>query len=120
MIRKLIAVLILVPLAIVIVVLAVANRQGVTISLDPISQARTLAVTLPLFLVILISLTLGVIVGGVAAWLKQSKWRRHARHAQAELRALRGEVEALRQRLEVTERGAPSLPSIAYRRPPAA
>src|SRR5256885_6245871 len=106
MIRKAIAALILIPLATVIVLLAVANREAVTISLDPfLSEPRLLAVSQPLFLVILFTLTAGVVIGGVASWLKQSKWRRTARRAQAEVRALRIETEALRQRLEFARRG---------------
>ena len=50
MIRKVVSALILVPLAIVIVVFAVANRQIVTVSLDPFDQAQSGSrVTLPLF-----------------------------------------------------------------------
>jgi hypothetical protein len=54
--------------------------------------------------------------------LRQGKWRRAARAAQAESRALRREVESLRQTLEA-ERAAEMrrvTPSIAYRPPPAA
>ena len=121
MISKAIAALVLIPLAIVIVLLAVANRQAVTISLDPfLSEPRVLAVSQPLFIVILFTLTAGVVIGGVASWLRQSKWRRTARRAQAEVRALRAETEALRQRLDSAERGGQPVGSIAYRRPPAA
>ncbi|HKG00037.1 MAG TPA: hypothetical protein VKB15_05380, partial [Xanthobacteraceae bacterium] len=56
----------------------------------------------------------------VASWLRQSKWRRTARRAQAEVRALRAETEALRQRLDSAERGGQPVGSLAYRRPPAA
>ena len=48
----------------------------------------------------------GVIVGGVAAWLRQSKWRRRARRAAAELKAARAEIETLRRRLEARGRAA--------------
>jgi uncharacterized integral membrane protein len=121
MIRRALAALVLIPLTILIVLLALGNRQGVTVSLDPfLAEPRALAVTLPLFMLILLVLTAGVVIGGVAAWLRQSKWRRSARHAQAELRQLRAETQALRERLDAAERPAQSLPSIAYRRPPAA
>jgi uncharacterized integral membrane protein len=121
MIRKTIAALVLIPLAIIIVLLAVANRQAVTISLDPfMSEPRVLAVSQPLFIVILFTLIAGVVIGGMASWLRQSKWRRTARRAQAEARALRGEAEALRERLHSAERGGQPAGSIAYRRPPAA
>ena len=119
MIRKVIAAFVLIPLAIVIVLLAMANRQTVTISLDPfLAETPALAVTQPLFLVILGAVIAGVVIGGVAAWLKQGKWRRTARAAQAEARALRAENSGLKERLAATEPAERSV--IAYRRPPAA
>jgi len=121
MIRNALAVLILIPLAALIVLLAVANREPVNLSLDPfMSEPRLLAVTMPLYIVILAALITGVLVGGVAAWLRQGKWRRHVRHTHTEIRALRAEHEALRARLDARDRSGPPLPSIAYRRPPAA
>jgi hypothetical protein len=41
----------------------------------------------------------GVVVGGIAAWLRQSKWRRAARRADAQARELRAEVDRLKRRL---------------------
>jgi hypothetical protein len=77
LLRKIVAALILVPLAIVIIAFAVANRQIVTVSLDPFSSnPPAAAVTLPLFALIIVLLILGVVIGGVAAWLRQGKWRR--------------------------------------------
>jgi uncharacterized integral membrane protein len=119
MIRSFVAALVLIPLAIVIVLLALANRQAVTLSLDPLmSDKPMLAVTQPLFVLLLAALLAGVIVGGIAAWLRQGKWRHAARRAQAEARAARAEADALKERLEAAERAA-GRPSIAYR-PPAA
>ena len=125
MLRKIGRALILVPLGILIVVLAVANRNAITISLDPFSSAApALSVTLPLFLVILLAVIAGVILGGTAAWFRQAKWRRTARHLSGRLRATEAELEAKR-RLEQSETGTPSgtvvsIRSVAYRRPPAA
>jgi hypothetical protein len=100
MIRKIVTALILVPLTIVIVAFAVANRQRVVVSLDPFDQAHpALSVALPLFALILVLVIGGVVVGGVAAWLRQGKWRRAARLAEAEARELRAEVSRLKQRL---------------------
>ena len=66
--RKIVAALILVPLAIVIIAFAVANRQVVTVSLDPFSAERPAAsLTLPLFALVIVLLILGVVIGGVAA-----------------------------------------------------
>lgn len=100
MIRKIVTALILVPLAIVLIAFAVANRQSVVVSLDPFDQAHPVqSLTVPLFALILALVIAGVIVGGIAAWLRQGKWRRAARLAQAEARELRAEVERLKQRL---------------------
>jgi hypothetical protein len=41
----------------------------------------------------------GVLVGGIAAWLRQGKWRRAARLADAQAHELRVEVDRLRRRL---------------------
>jgi uncharacterized integral membrane protein len=98
MIQKLISVLILVPLAVLFVVFAVANRQTVVVSFDPFDQVQPmLSVAMPLFALILLLAVGGVVVGGVAAWLGQGKWRWRARHFETEVRTLRGELDALRR-----------------------
>ena len=84
--RKFIAAIILIPLAILMVMFAVANRGSVAISLDPFSaNAPALTVHMPLFLLLLIALIVGVLAGGIAAWLRQAKWRRAARRLDREL-----------------------------------
>ncbi len=101
MLRKIVAALILVPLAIIIIAFAVANRQIVTVSLDPFSpELPAASVTLPLFALIIVLLILGVVIGGVAAWLRQSKWRRTARRLDREVDDLRSEVDALKHTAE--------------------
>jgi len=120
LIRNALAALVLLPVAIAIVMLATANRHRVTISLDPFSAAQpAIAMTKPLYLVILVAVLAGVIIGGVATWMGQGRWRRAARRARSEARALRAETEALKARLESAEQ-TPRRPAIAYRRPPAA
>ena len=99
MFRKIVAAIILVPLAVIIIAFAVANRQAVSVSFDPTSATSpAYVVHLPLFIVIFIVLILGVIVGGMAAWLNQSAWRRTARKLDTDMRALHDEIEALRRR----------------------
>ena len=100
MMRKIVGALILVPLAIAFLVFAVANRPAVVVSFDPFDQARpALTLTLPLFALVLALMIGGVIVGGIAAWLRQRKWRRAARRAQAQARDLRAEVDRLKRRM---------------------
>jgi hypothetical protein len=100
MLRRIVTALVLVPLAILLVAFAVANRQSVIISFDPLAPADpAYALVLPLFALILFLAIGGVVVGGVAAWLRQAKWRRAARLAQGEARELRAEVERLKRRV---------------------
>jgi uncharacterized integral membrane protein len=97
--RKIVTVIVVVPLAAVIIALAVANRQAVTVSFDPFSSTSpAYAATLPLFAVIFLVLILGVLVGGVAAWIRQGKWRRATRRLNGEVRALHDEIESIRRR----------------------
>jgi uncharacterized integral membrane protein len=103
LLRKIVAALILGPLAIIIIAFAVANRQIVTVSLDPFSTDQpAAALTLPLFGLVIVLLIVGVVIGGVAAWLRQSKWRRTARQLEREVGDLRGEVESLKGAAEPT------------------
>ncbi len=103
MLRKIIAALILVPLAIVIIAFAVANRQTVTVSFDPFSAERpAAAVTLPLFALVIVLLILGVVIGGSASWLRHGRWRRTARRLEREVSALRSGVDARKRRSEPT------------------
>lgn len=112
MLRRLVQILVVIPLAVVIVVFSVANRHPVTISLDPFGGAEpSLSLSPPLFLVILGSLFVGVIIGGAAAWISQGKWRRSARSAREEAARWRnraGEAE----REEAAAAGAPRLPAL--------
>ena len=93
--RRVLFLVILVPLAIVIVVLSVANRGPAIFSLDPFG-GNALSFSAPLFVFLFAALLLGIVVGGSAAWLRQGKWRQAARVERAEAMRLRGEVERLR------------------------
>jgi uncharacterized integral membrane protein len=112
-IRKIIAAIILVPLAVIIIAFAVANRQIVTVSLDPFSAEHPAAsLTLPLFALVIVLLVLGVLIGGIAAWLRQSKWRRTARRLEREIADLHIELEALKRSAGIPGTGidAPAAP----------
>ena len=122
LVRKIIAAVILVPLAVIIIAFAVANRQIVTVSLDPFSAEHPAAsLTLPLFALVIVLLILGVLIGGIAAWLRQSKWRRTARRLEREIADLHIEIEALKRTAGVstTSVNAPAaLPERLQLRPP--
>lgn len=112
MFRKIVTAVIVIPLAAVIIAFAVANRQTVTVSFDPFSQAApAYAATLPLFVLIFVLVIFGVIVGGIAAWLRQGKWRRAARKLDGDVRALHQELEVIRNRFSVEAPPADTAPS---------
>jgi uncharacterized integral membrane protein len=91
--------LIVVPLTIIIVAFAVANRQSVTVSFDPFSSASPVyGATLPLFVLIFLLVIFGVLLGGAAVWIGQTRWRRTARKLDGEVRSLHQELDAVRRR----------------------
>jgi uncharacterized integral membrane protein len=113
-IRKIIAAVILVPLAVIIIASAVANRQIVTVSLDPFSAEHPAAsLTLPLFALVIVLLVVGVLIGGIAAWLRQAKWRRTARRLEREIADLHIELETLKRNAGMSSGGinVPSAPA---------
>ena len=95
--RKFLTALILIPLALILVTFAVANRHFVTVSFDPFMAADpALSITLPLFLLLILVAAVGVIAGGCAVWFGQRHWRRAARRHEADARAARVELADLR------------------------
>jgi uncharacterized integral membrane protein len=95
--RKFLTALIVIPLGLILMVFAVANRHFVTVSFDPfVSNDPSFSVTLPLFLLLIVVAALGVLAGGCAVWFGQRHWRRAARRNDADARAARGELADLR------------------------
>ena len=125
MLRRFFVLFVLLPAAVVIVALAVANRGMVTVSFDPFSSTDPAYVAeVPLYELGFILLIAGVVIGGGAAWLKQRKWRRAVRRLEAEIRSLRAEADSLRRRAGLGPRTTLPAPldqtPQAVMRPPAA
>ncbi len=79
---KLATLLALFPAAAIAAALAVANRQAVSVRLDPFSSADlALSVVMPLFLVIFASFAFGVVVGGMTIGLQRKGRERRQRQA---------------------------------------
>ena len=96
--RKFFTALVLIPLGLIFVVFAVANRHSVTVSFDPFGS-RDSAFDLPpvpLFVIIITALILGVLAGGSATWFRQRRWRRAARQHEADARQMRAQLADLR------------------------
>ncbi|MGB3272995.1 MAG: LapA family protein [Xanthobacteraceae bacterium] len=114
--RKVVNILVVVPLAAIFVVFAVANRRLVTVSFDPFnSNDPSIGVTLPLFVVLIVVAILGVVAGSVASWLRHRRWRGEARRFEAEMRETRAELALLRE--QTREATAP--PALPYHGAPA-
>jgi uncharacterized integral membrane protein len=95
--RKFLNALVVIPLGVFFVIFAVANRHLVTVSFDPFNSATpTVAVTLPLFVVIIAVAMIGVVAGGMATWFRQGRWRRAARQHEADARQARTQLADLR------------------------
>jgi uncharacterized integral membrane protein len=95
--RRTLALLIVIPVAVLLVLLAIANRAPVSLSLDPFSRdTPALSFTAPLFVFILLAMMAGVVIGGIATWLKQGAHRRLERQYRREAERYRGETEQLK------------------------
>jgi uncharacterized integral membrane protein len=96
--RKFLTGLVLIPLGLIFVVFAVANRHLVTVSFDPFGAGDT-AFDLPptpLFAIIIAAMIVGVVAGGSATWFRQRRWRRAARQHEADARQARAQLAELR------------------------
>jgi uncharacterized integral membrane protein len=95
--RKFFTAVVLIPLGVIFVVFAVANRHLVTVSFDPFNSTDpSIAITLPLFVIIIAVAILGVVAGGCATWFRQRHWRRAARQHEADARQARSQLADLR------------------------
>jgi hypothetical protein len=94
---RVIAAIILVPLAVVLIALSVANRHPVSLSLDPFNGTTpAVEITAPLYIILFATAAIGIVIGGVGVWLGQGRWRRQARSLKRETRTLRRENEQFR------------------------
>jgi uncharacterized integral membrane protein len=106
--RKFLNLLVWVPLGLIFIVFAVANRHLVTVSLDPFNSSDpSLGFTLPLFVIIIAFAAVGVVAGGCATWFRQRRWRRAARQHETEAQQLRAQLADLRANTALAERRDP-------------
>ena len=98
--RKLVAALIVVPLGVLLVALSVVNRKPVTLGLNPFDAGSGFAIEAPFFLFLLGAFALGLLIGGLATWLSQGKWRKTARVEAREASTWRRQADRLEKELE--------------------
>ena len=111
--RTLFRLFVIVPIAIVLLMFAFANRHLVTVAFDPFAgnDIAGPAIRAPLFIVLILSAGVGVILGGVAAWFKQARLKRAVREAQAEAEEARAEAARLRREMLINPPARPATAS---------
>jgi nitrogen fixation-related uncharacterized protein len=94
MYNRFLLILVFVPLAIVLIALAVANRGLSAFTLDPFNPGNpALTIQLPLFVLLFAALAIGLVIGGAATWLKQGRYRKLARQRGQEVQILRDSAQ---------------------------
>jgi uncharacterized integral membrane protein len=87
-------------LGVVLITVALANRDPVTLHLLPTDVAAltgfSWSLTLPLFLVVFAALVAGIMVGFVWEWLREHRHRAEADYQRRQSTRLEREVKALR------------------------
>jgi uncharacterized integral membrane protein len=100
MVKKIAGWLVLVPLSVILIGFALANRQLVSLNFNPFNPTTGLAAPgagVPMFLVLYAVLLVGVVLGGLATWLAQGPHRQRERHWRREAQQLTREIEKLRR-----------------------
>ena len=95
------------PLMVVAVTFAIANREVVTLDLWPLAMT----VQAPLFVLVLGSAVVGLLAGAVVAWFSSGATRRRARAARRHADELEREVVRLRESIESERPAAVQRPS---------
>ena len=83
MLNRFLMVLVVIPIAVILIALAVANRSMTAFTLDPFNPGN------PAFT---INAPIGMIIGSVATWFKQGRYRKIARQRTIEAEAARASV----------------------------
>jgi uncharacterized integral membrane protein len=94
--RRIVRLVVLLPAVVVLAAIGVANTHAVRLALDPFRpDDPVLALVLPFYAWLLGALILGVLIGGLATWLAQARWRRTARRGAAETQRWKTEADRL-------------------------
>jgi uncharacterized integral membrane protein len=106
MLRRLTFIIILLPAAIVLIALAVANRAVVQFTADPFNPGNPLlSWQMPLFVLLFLALITGLLIGGLVTWFAQGRYRRLARERKAETDRLVSDA----QKREAAQRAVPAV-----------
>lgn len=97
--KRVVTIVILVPLAIILIALSVANRQTVGLTIDPFNPGNpALTYQAPLFIWLFGALLVGAFIGAAVTWLTQGKHRRRHRLYKKEASQLLERAESAEKR----------------------
>ena len=93
MYNRILIVVVFVPLAVILIALAVANRGLTAFTLDPFNPGNpALTLQLPLFVLMFVALVVGLLLGSAVTWIRQGRYRKLARQRGLEAQALRDQT----------------------------
>jgi lipopolysaccharide assembly protein A len=92
---KLIHWLVTLPLAVILIIFAVSNRDSVVVTFWPLP----VVLEAPLYLVVLLALFAGFLAGELVAWINGRRHRREARRRARRIAALERELDATQAKL---------------------
>ncbi len=97
--KRVITIVILVPLAVILIALSVANRETIGLTIDPFNPGNpALTYQAPLFIWLFGALILGALIGAAVTWLTQGKHRRRERRYKKEASQLLERAESAEKR----------------------
>ena len=92
--RKFLNLFLVVPIAIILILLSVANRHSVTLNLDPLNaEIPAFSISLPFFAFLFSALIIGALIGSCLTWVSQGKHRKALREQSHETNRLRQKHE---------------------------
>ena len=111
--RTLFRLFVIVPVAVVLLMFAFANRHLVTVSFDPFAgnDVAGPSITAPLFILLILAIGVGVILGGLSGWFRLAKLKRALRETRAEADEARIEAARLRREMLVNPPAASTAPA---------
>ena len=101
--------LLLLPLIVLFVAFAIANRQIVTLSLDP----APISIRAPHYSFVLAGIFVGLLAGGLIAWLRAGRWRSQLRDEQRSVRRLESKLRQAETAAPVPDTDATDIVTVA-------
>ena len=108
-IAKLTATIVTLPITLAVVLFAVSNRHTVALEFWPLPGA----LEVPLYVVGLLTMVVGFLIGGVIAWLGAGESRQRARVAERDARGLEAQLADARVEVDKARALAPSTTTAA-------